>query len=472
MWQRSSTRAVSICVTLAAVALLFPAHVVAYEPIGFPGVPLPPSPVVGQWDSTNTTDSGVVADCYSLDLAAGDRFRAWITEPEGLPFNLWLHASEDSYPLVRYVGGALSPRRLTYLVPEGDAGTYYLEAWVGVEDMGPYEFIYTIDQEPYTIARIGGSDRYATALAVSQSGWPTGSADTVVIASGEDYPDALCGSPLAGLTGGPVLLNAPDRLLPSVATELERLGASTVYVLGGRTAISQAVEDAIAGIPGIDTVHRLGGSDRYATSRAIADELYGLGDRHPGPTYLVRGDDFADAVACSAVAAFTGKPILLTRSDVIHPATKALAVRNEYVLIVGGDAAVSAAIEHELAYEIIEYISTGEGAVLRVHGRDRYETAANMALEYSRVGQMGGIVQIGVASGEQYADALVAGPHLARLAGCLLLSRSDNLSEPAQACIATAAQPGVDALLVGGEAALSRRVEEQLGEVLGAIRAE
>ena len=41
---------------------------------------------------------------------------------------------------------------------------------------------------------IAGSDRYDTAIRVSQAGFPQG-APTVVIARGDDFPDALCAAP-------------------------------------------------------------------------------------------------------------------------------------------------------------------------------------------------------------------------------------------------------------------------------------
>lgn len=50
-------------------------------------------------------------------------------------------------------------------------------------------------QEPST-RRIAGANRYETAAEIAQDTYP-GGCDTVVLANGENYPDALSASPLA-----------------------------------------------------------------------------------------------------------------------------------------------------------------------------------------------------------------------------------------------------------------------------------
>ena len=60
--------------------------------------------------------------------------------------------------------------------------------------------------------RIGGKDRYETAIQISKAGWVDKS-KSVVLATGQDYPDALCASPLAKKLGAPILLNVKSKLL-------------------------------------------------------------------------------------------------------------------------------------------------------------------------------------------------------------------------------------------------------------------
>src|SRR5690606_30745091 len=75
---------------------------------------------------------------------------------------------------------------------------------------------------PFTAAhtRIGGPDRYAVAVGVSQrysEGVPV-----VYIAKGSDFPDALSAAAAGALIGGPVLLTPTTSLHPAVAAELAR----------------------------------------------------------------------------------------------------------------------------------------------------------------------------------------------------------------------------------------------------------
>ena len=72
-----------------------------------------------------------------------------------------------------------------------------------------------------TVIRIAGADRYSTATAVSATTFP--SADLILIATGESFPDALAGGPVAGVHGGPILLVQRDGVPVSTQTEIERL---------------------------------------------------------------------------------------------------------------------------------------------------------------------------------------------------------------------------------------------------------
>jgi putative cell wall-binding protein len=89
------------------------------------------------------------------------------------------------------------------------------------------------------VTRLSGSDRYATAVAVSRASFLT--ADTVYVATGANFPDALAGGPVAGIQGVPLLL-VPTNTVPDVVRqELLRLDPSTVVVLGGTGVVSTGV---------------------------------------------------------------------------------------------------------------------------------------------------------------------------------------------------------------------------------------
>lgn len=90
------------------------------------------------------------------------------------------------------------------------------------------------------VVRLAGSDRYATAVAISSASHPTG-ADTVYLATGVDFPDALSGGPAAATEGAPLLLVRPDDVPAVVQAELLRLAPRRIVVLGGTAAVADTV---------------------------------------------------------------------------------------------------------------------------------------------------------------------------------------------------------------------------------------
>ncbi|WP_440708137.1 cell wall-binding repeat-containing protein [Herbiconiux sp. YIM B11900] len=88
--------------------------------------------------------------------------------------------------------------------------------------------------------RIAGADRFSVSAQVSASAFATG-LDTVYVASGAVFPDALSGSPAAIVSGAPVLLVSAAGVPTDVANELDRLKPKRIVVLGGTTTIPDAV---------------------------------------------------------------------------------------------------------------------------------------------------------------------------------------------------------------------------------------
>ncbi|MBW3577621.1 MAG: cell wall-binding repeat-containing protein [Actinobacteria bacterium] len=90
------------------------------------------------------------------------------------------------------------------------------------------------------VARHAGAKRIATAIEVSKDGFPT--ADTVVLATAGDFPDALSDAPLAASLGASVLLTAQSALVDEVAAEIRRLNSHTIVVLTTSSSTSCRLE--------------------------------------------------------------------------------------------------------------------------------------------------------------------------------------------------------------------------------------
>jgi len=241
-----------------------------------------------------------------------------------------------------------------------------------------------------TADRIGGSDRYATAVAISTQAFTTG-ADLVFLASGINYPDALSAAPVAAALGAPLLLTNPRALPATVAAELQRLDPAEVIIVGGPTVVSPEVEAAVRALG--PEVRRVFGADRYATSRALVAEF-----APPSSTlYIATGRNFPDALAAAAAAGAQGAPVLLVNglaATLDAPTRQLIAARSvETALIAGGSGVVSSGLEAALDAEV--------ATVQRLAGRDRYETAVAInAHAFSSADRAF------VATGAGFADAL------------------------------------------------------------------
>jgi putative cell wall-binding protein len=99
------------------------------------------------------------------------------------------------------------------------------------------------------VERIGGANRFAVSANVAnhvftrvQALSPNQRPDTVIIASGLVFPDALAGGPFAASIHSSLLLTPPDALDPHVATHLKNVqGRLGFYVLGGPDSVSPNV---------------------------------------------------------------------------------------------------------------------------------------------------------------------------------------------------------------------------------------
>lgn len=241
-----------------------------------------------------------------------------------------------------------------------------------------------IDQDD-NYDRIQGTDRYATAVAISRDGWQSSS--NVVIATGEEYPDALCAAPLAKMLDAPILLTSQDHMDAEVINEIKRLGAAKAYIIGGQGAVSSSVEDTLKSM-GL-TIDRTYGSDRYETSAQVAEKYF----KKVNEVVIATGGNYPDAISFAPIAAAKGIPILLTPGDDVSQSIKDYIKSSgvSCVYIAGGEGVVSKNVEDEFPYAV------------RLAGKDRYETNT-VILNY--FAYMLNMKNVYAATGEDYPDAL------------------------------------------------------------------
>jgi len=89
------------------------------------------------------------------------------------------------------------------------------------------------------VTRLSGADRFATSVAINEAAFA--SADTVYLATGFGFADALAGAPLAGIVGAPLFV-VPSTCVPAaVLDQINELGALNVVLLGGTGVLGAGV---------------------------------------------------------------------------------------------------------------------------------------------------------------------------------------------------------------------------------------
>ncbi|MDP2233267.1 MAG: cell wall-binding repeat-containing protein [Actinomycetota bacterium] len=319
--------------------------------------------------------------------------------------------------------------------------------WAG-GDSGVY-----IERALSTSTRAADADRYSTAIAMS-SDWPDDSCDTVVLATGRDFPDALSASALAGTYECPLLLTGTT-LRDDVKAEIERLGASTVVIVGGTSAVSQVVQDAL---PGGVVADRIAGDNRYHTAELVARKIAAEeGDDFTHQAFIARGDGFADALAVSPFAYSQKIPVLLTKTTSL-PGNTQLALTDlniDSAALAGGESAVSSGVKSSVDAILV---GMGGSASERWWGQNRYETAATVARNGIEAG-WGTTAFVGLATGLNFPDALGGGAVCGSTGGVLLLTTGTSLSPEADAFLTEYSGDVLEIRVFGGATVVTDAVK-------------
>lgn len=136
-------------------------------------------------------------------------------------------------------------------------GFLMMPYWKGVMDYGFYFFGGTNaipfqqveDYGAYFGTRIEGANRYGTAVEIAKlyPGRLNKSIDTVVLADGTNYPDALSAAPYVGGQNAVLLLTQKDSLPKETRFYIQQNNIQNIIVLGGENAVSsQVIEEIIA----------------------------------------------------------------------------------------------------------------------------------------------------------------------------------------------------------------------------------
>ena len=298
------------------------------------------------------------------------------------------------------------------------------------------------------IQRLSGDNRYETSVEVSEKNFK--SADTVVLASGQNIADALVASSYADIEEAPILLTNKNSISDEVLDEIERLKADKVVIVGGQSSISSSVESRLKKED--IKITRISGRDRFDTSDKLSQEVSRL-SKKSSQAILVNGYKNIDALSVSSLATKEELPILLNGRNALNMSVKnRLKQMNvNKVYIIGGNNSISSDVEKELKKMQI--------SVVRLSGTDRYETSANIA-KYAYKDFNEAIV----ASGENPVDALAASTLTGKKEAPILLTNKNKIPKSIKKIIEDMDIGKIT--IVGGENSITDNVMDDMEDLL------
>ena len=306
-----------------------------------------PIPRLAGFDRVGTaiavSEAGWPSGATDVVLAAGDQYA------EALPASVL--AAAKNGPLLLTVGTSLPDA-------VADELDRLQAARVTVVGSVPVSVSDAIASTKRTVTRIGiDHDPTATAIAVAAA--VGGKSGVAVLVNDGRFADGVSATTIAAGRGWPVLLTTSTIVPQKTVDAWRALGVKSLVLVGGTEVIASTIEtfarDAgkCAGSAGCD-VERLAGTDRYATSVAVAKKSLSLGGRSASTVLLGTGTAYPDVLASGPLASRLGGVSLLVDGSGLGAdaasrrflSSNASAVKE--VQILGGSGAVSVAADRAL----------------------------------------------------------------------------------------------------------------------------
>ncbi|WP_434283900.1 cell wall-binding repeat-containing protein [Clostridium botulinum] len=273
----------------------------------------------------------------------------------------------------------------------------------------------------YNVNRISGENRYETSINIAKH-YNSEKFENVIIANGNDFPDALAGSSLSKKLNAPILLidenvNSSRETINLIKSKLAKNGS--IYILGGEGAVDRVYEDWFKDL-GYKNIKRLGGINRFATNKSIVKSL---NVEKGTPIVIVNGFGFSDALSVSSSAASKGYPIFMSNADKLPNEIKDIIkdISPTKAFIIGGEGVMRNSIVDELK-NIVPSLNKDD--IERVEGKNRYETSLNVCSKFNLLSD-----NAIVASGENFPDALSGSALASKTDAPIILTDGVNISK-------------------------------------------
>ena len=185
------------------------------------------------------------------------------------------------------------------------------------------------DKIPGKKIRLHGASRFETNLEVLKA---AGVEDQdIAFCNAYNFADALSVS----AAGKPVML-VDNSLDSAQIAYLKTLKSKKFYLIGGQNVVSKAVENEASKL---GKVERIAGSDRFATSRAVAEKFF-TGEHKKA--YLTYGFNFPDGLCVGVLCAVDNSPLLLVSNENMDEAAAYITnAKVQKCIVLGGDNLIS-----------------------------------------------------------------------------------------------------------------------------------
>lgn len=271
----------------------------------------------------------------------------------------------------------------------------------------------------------------------------------VDVATGEQVVVAEGVRPQAAPTWSP----DGERLAYAVQGREPDAGLHVIEAVAGGASRQLATAEGRDAVWRPGRVRRTAGATREETAVAVSRDGPQAGEA--GAVLVASGQSYADALAGAPLARVLGGAVLLAGGSGLGSAALDEVVRLDpgRAVILGGRAAVPESVEQQLR-------DAGISDVTRVAGRDRAETAAEIAALLPDTREAYLVLGYGGSPATGWPDAVAAAPVAALRRLPILLATADSLPG---ATVDALDELDIDRVtLVGGTAAVSTDVEEEL----------
>ncbi|MDU5808279.1 MAG: cell wall-binding repeat-containing protein [Finegoldia magna] len=209
---------------------------------------------------------------------------------------------------------------------------------VGGESTIPKTVESNLKQQGYNVVRVSGKDRYRTSVEVGKKVLEkSGNKNKIVLASGSNMVDALCGNSISAKENIPVLLTQIDELNEYTKKAIKQWNVNEIVIVGGKLSISGKVEQDLKSM-GIK-ITRLSGKDRFETSVEVAKCLYPNAEK----ILIANGYNYVDALVSGPITQINNTPIILFEKDKIPSSVQKYLndSRIKEIQIIGGTESIS-----------------------------------------------------------------------------------------------------------------------------------